>query len=206
MIISINCMDGTHVLRMAHSRAFPKEVGDRKFNASTRTGIVERIRQVYKACRKVSPLMREDMQLYFGPRDYWEVKELRLNPVTNAEIPWQPEDDYLKVKKNCRRRTVDVELTGKGKRGLYWVLYLWVHPESSVCFGPGLQEEIAWSLAAQIKCVKQLEEEIGLDKAEVPEIRWDDEREEDAKGEAGEGAADKKTVEPKKEEENKEER
>lgn len=166
---------GTQFMRMARVVAFPEKVGDRSFSAGMRATFQSEIRQLYKTLKKHSPIFQEEGLVYFGPREWWQKVELRPSSVQHDDISMDDERIRYKVAPGCLDKTITVELTGEARRGLYRLLYLCVHPDSGRTFPAGLQDELVWPVAEELKCVSALESDCELKKKETVEVKWDDE-------------------------------
>jgi hypothetical protein len=177
-VISVQLTQGTNLLRILHTPAFKvgKEVGEKKFSESSSSQANKRMRLFYKHLRKASPLLTEDDKVFFGPRaEYstWTRKPIK----DEIEAGENPDKDVTIYEPKDPKKTVDCDLTGKERDGLYWALFLLAHPSSVFCQGPMVQDQLVWPLAEQIHMTGQLEEDCCLKKGEVVELKDDQERE-----------------------------
>jgi hypothetical protein len=172
IMVKLTLDQGNYLLRLSHNCVFPEKIGDRSFTHSQRATFAKEIRQLYKALKKVSPILQKDRQLYFGDREHYEEVAVKLTP---GEDMTSDERSRFKVKKDEGTIEEGVELTGQAKNGAFRLIYLSTHPDSKYFMPPGAQEETVWPIAERLHCTAVLEEAIGLAKADTWEIKWDDE-------------------------------
>lgn len=194
-VISVQLTQGTNLLRILHTPAFKigEKVGERKFSESAASQANKRMRLFYKLLRKNSPLLVEDDKVFFGPREEystWKRKPLK----EEVESGENPEKNITVYEPNNPKKTVDLDMTGKERDGLYWALFLLAHPSSNFSQGPMVQDVLVWPLAEQIHMTGQLEEDTCLKKGEVVELKDDEEREKEETGKPKKDVDVKKVV------------
>lgn len=176
-VISVTLSQGSNLMRLLHTPGWKigKEVGEKKFTDNIASNCNKRMHLFYKLLRKNSPILRDEDKVHFGPREEyetWERKPLKLE----IEAGENPEKDITIYEILDLKRTVDLDLTGKERDGLYWTLFLSCHPASPYCQGPAGQDMLVWPLVEQIGMTGQLEEDIGVSKGQVQELVDDSER------------------------------
>lgn len=179
--IQVDFETGNLILRGAYRANFPEKVGERAFSANVRASISKKIRQVYKAFRDVSDILKEKRLLHFGPKSGYKEFD-RSDDVRDSELQVTEERVKTRYELINKLATVEVELTGQAKDGLYWLLFLWLHPSSPLVLPVGMQSELAWPVAEQIRALKALEKETGVDSKETIEVQYDDAEAEAEKG------------------------
>lgn len=171
--IKVDYETGNLVLRGAYRANFPEKVGERAFSANVRASILKKVRQAYKAFRDVSEILKEKRLLHFGPKSGYKEFD-RSDSVEDSELQMTEERMKTRYELLNKLDTVEVELSGQARDGLYWMLYLWLHPSSTIVLPAGMQDELAWPLAAQIRATRALEKDTGLDSNETVEVKYDD--------------------------------
>ena len=171
--ITIDMVTGNFYVRQAYNCIFPDKVDERTFTSNVRKTIGQKIRLFYKALREVSPLLKEEKVLYFGPKEKYEVQDRLTENLKEEEVDLAGEIVRKRYLMTEKRHMVEVELTGAAKEGLYWLLYLHLHPASKGVLSIGMQEEFALPLAEQIGAAKGLNRETGGDKKETIEATFD---------------------------------
>lgn len=176
-VISITFSQGSTLLRLLHTPGWKigKEVGEKKFSESVSSQCNKRMHLFFKLLRKNSPILRDEDKFYFGPKedyDTWTRKPVKKE----IEEGENPDKELTIYEVKDPKKTVDLDLTGKERDGLYWSLFLISHPGSVFCQGPAAQELLVWPLAEQIGMTGQLEEDIVLKKGEIAELTDDSER------------------------------
>jgi hypothetical protein len=170
---------GTNLLRVAKIIKMPEKVGEKKFSSNVRATLNKKIRVLYKTLKKLSPLTDQD-KLCFGPIELWRKKERTFEEcATLAKSAGVPVEDVDRVIYEAKDWNIEVDarLSADARDGLYWMLFMWCHPESPMCQGAGAQDSLVWPLAEQLRCVKALEKDTGLDANETMEVKYDDEEE-----------------------------
>lgn len=176
-MISVTLSQGSSLLRLLHTPGWKigKEVGEKKFSESVSSQCNKRMHLFFKLLKKNSPILRDEDKFHFGPKeeyDIWKRKPIKAE----IESGENPDKELTIYEVRDLKKTIDLDLTGKERDGLYWSLFLSSHPGSIYCQGPGAQDMLVWPLIEQIGMVGQLEEDIGLKKGEVMELKDDQER------------------------------
>ena len=171
MDISITVEQGNNLFRAAYLWKFPKKVGEKSFSEGTVSTFNDYIRQFVKACKKVSPIWREEKRLYFGPREAWERLETVLTQRQREELPIGSIPDDVQYKNKAKDMEVPITLTGEARQGLFWICYLMLHPSSDGMLAAGQQDDLVWPVVERLgnKAVATMQEHIGLTKKETVE-------------------------------------
>lgn len=171
--ILVDLVTGNFYLRHSYGLIFPEKVDERTFTSNVRKTIGQKIRQFYKAMKDVSPLLKEEKVLYFGPAECYEIQDRLTENLKDEEVDLAGEIVRKRFLMIDKRRKVEVELSGQAKDGLWWLLYLHLHPASKAVLSVGMQEELSLPLAEQIGAVGGLNKETGGDKKETVETTYD---------------------------------
>lgn len=187
--ISVDFETGNFVIRSLYRLEMAEKVGERTFTPAVRSSIGKKMRQSYKAFREVSEILKEERRLFFGPRaGYTEHDRLSIK---EDELALTEEKSTTRFQLINKLALVEVELTGQAKEGLYWFLFMILHPDSKSCWPVGMQEEIAWPLAEKIGALKSLEKETGVEKRESIEVKFDEDLDEEKPAEDKKETAEK---------------
>lgn len=171
--ITLDMNTGNFYLRQAYNVIFPDKVDERTFTSNVRKTIGQKIRQLYKALKAASPLLQTEKVLYFGPAEKYEVQDRLTENLKDEEVDLAGEIVRKRYLMTDKRHTVEIELTGAAKDGLWWLLFLHLHPASKAVLSIGMQEELALPLAEQIGAVAGLAKATGGDKKETVETTYD---------------------------------
>ena len=182
---------GNTILRGCFQVVFPDKLDKAVFSAQMRADISENIRQLKKAVgsREVSPIFKREKKFHFGPEDWYETVSRKPNPTAEeeeGELLGEVQKTRWQLKPEHKNSTVQVELSGKAKKGLASLLLLWAHPgpaylqdkpiqfqsgQVGFTLSPGRQDEVVWPLAEQIGVVAWLEEKLELKKSNANELK-----------------------------------
>lgn len=170
--VNLTHQQGTPILRVSHGGVFPAKIGKKEFSSEIRGTFLKEIRQLYKAMKAVSPILSKHKKLYFGPEEWYVRRDVQPKA---GDVSMDDPADRIKfdaLEKHIHA-THEVALTGQAKNGLFRILYLLSHAESPFCVGGGMQDDIVWPIAEQIRCVPALEEAVGLKSGETVGIAYD---------------------------------
>ena len=183
--ITISIAQGTTLLSLLFVPSFKiiAAIGEKKFSDDIASQCNRRMHLFFKRLKKESPILKEDDNIRFGPRDAYEQwdrkpteKEINEGTSPTRQVKMYSLKDF--------KHAIDIDLTGKERDGLYWSLFLIAHPASQFCQGAAVQDSVVSPLIEQIKMVGQLEADTGIAKNTVNELEDDDTREAGEKGKA----------------------
>ena len=170
MELSLSPTSGTTLLRYVSAiNEFPETLGAQKFSTVVRAKFREGLRQLRKLLKEVSPIMRDEDLLVFGPRQWYnQVKSTPDEIKAGAEATY-----YQVVKRAPGKPHPEIALRVAGKAldmGCPAVFLLWTHPDSKLRLSVGDMDDLAWPLIAQLKLTPWVEQNTGLRDGETFEV------------------------------------
>jgi hypothetical protein len=174
-ILELTAAQGNYIFRMSHVIQYPEKIGEKTaFTHQQRATFGKEMREVYKALKRESEISRQKSKLFFGPAKWYNEKATA--PPKDAD-PSMNEDDgeRYELKAEFRHSAHPVTVNSNARNGLFRIFFLLTHPDSKNLLGPGVQEELVWPVAEQIRCVTALEKAIGLSENQTVKIEYDDE-------------------------------
>lgn len=184
--LKVTIEQGSALLAVSYLFQWPKKIGE-KLNFPTKeiSEITDQLRALKKTLAKHSPIFNsKDRKIHFGPIEAYRKINARVDyDKLDAETKLRVTKEDLKVSYDCLDRFLEteIELTGQAKKGLYRVLLVWLHPDSSEVLVPGKQDDLAWPIAEQIPgFVEKLRSDTERDKAGEAPDEDDDEKKTEA--------------------------
>jgi hypothetical protein len=182
-VLKLNPDQGNTLLGGCFQIVFPDKLDKEIFAPNVRARISEDIRQLKKALgsMEVSPIFRMNKIIHFGPADWYDKVIRKPDPKQEEQegsILGEVARIRYELKAEHKNSTVEVEISGRARKGLAALLLVWAHPgpayiqskEVAFTLSPGRQDEVVWTLAGQIGVTGWLQEKLGLTQSNASEL------------------------------------
>jgi hypothetical protein len=182
-ILTLNPDQGNTILAGCFQIVFPDKLDKEIFAPNVRARISEDIRQLKKAIgsKEVSPIFRRAKITTFGPEKWYEEVNRMPDPKQEEQegtVLGEVQKVRYQLRPEHKNSTVQVEISGRARKGLAALLLVWAHPgpayiqskEVNFTLSPGRQDEVVWPLAEQIGVTGWLHEKLGLTQTNASEL------------------------------------